>query len=169
MVLHFIIALTLLLSCTLFTWLYHANPWEFINRTIFSPFISASLLSLHRLFSFLRGLVAGQSLNPQPRGPGYPLLSGLSPSTCPAKVALAMYFTSTIFPNIAVWHFSAPYSLGPRAAARLASPLVRPWSHISLLHKSSRSGAAFRHTLVCIMVLLYVIIRLFLMSISCCL
>jgi hypothetical protein len=45
-------------------------------------------LRLHGCFSFSRGLVAGQSLNPQPGGPGYPLLSGPSPSTCPASVAL---------------------------------------------------------------------------------
>jgi hypothetical protein len=40
---HFIIALTFLLSSILFTWPYHANRWDFINRTIFSSLISASI------------------------------------------------------------------------------------------------------------------------------
>jgi hypothetical protein len=38
--------------------------------------------------SFLQGEVVSPMPNPQPGGPGYLLLSGPSPSTCPAKVAL---------------------------------------------------------------------------------
>ena len=37
---------------------------------------------------FLQGEVVGLTHNPQPGGPGYSLLSGSSPSTCPARVAL---------------------------------------------------------------------------------
>ena len=37
---------------------------------------------------FLKGEVVSLTPNPQPGGPGYPLLSGPSPSTCPARVAL---------------------------------------------------------------------------------
>ena len=40
---HFIIALTFLLSSILFTLPYHANLWDFINRTIFFSLISASI------------------------------------------------------------------------------------------------------------------------------
>jgi len=36
----------------------------------------------------LRGGVVSLTPNPQPRGPGYPISSGPSPSTCPARVAL---------------------------------------------------------------------------------
>ena len=36
----------------------------------------------------LEGEIVSLTLNPQPGGPGYPLLSGPSPSTCPARVAL---------------------------------------------------------------------------------
>jgi hypothetical protein len=50
---HFIIALTFL-SSILFTWPYHANLWDFINRSIFSSFVCASIswfvLTLHSLF-----------------------------------------------------------------------------------------------------------------------
>jgi len=37
---------------------------------------------------FLQGEVVSLTPNPLPGGPGYPLLSGPSPSTCPARVAL---------------------------------------------------------------------------------
>ena len=37
---------------------------------------------------FLQGETVSLTPNPQPGGPGYPLLSGPSPSTCPARVAL---------------------------------------------------------------------------------
>jgi hypothetical protein len=42
---HFIIVLTFLLSSILFTWPYHANRWDFLNRIIYFFF--------HKCFYFL--------------------------------------------------------------------------------------------------------------------
>jgi hypothetical protein len=38
--------------------------------------------------SFLQGEVVSLTPNPQPGGPGYPLLSGPLPATCPARATL---------------------------------------------------------------------------------
>jgi len=96
-------------SCTLSICPSHHILWHLINLTMFSPLIIAPNSSfcwvLHNSFSlsilyvprlvvgfrnnyFLQGEVVSLTPNPQRGGPGYPLLSGPSPSTCPARVAL---------------------------------------------------------------------------------
>src|SRR5215469_3795451 len=51
-------------------------------------FVSIGLLLGFVTSLFSQGEVVSLTPNPQSGGPGYPLLSGPSPSTCPAKVAL---------------------------------------------------------------------------------
>jgi hypothetical protein len=77
--------------------LYNMPPGLSIPCSV-SPFIySLSQLGNHcvprliigfRNNSYLQGEVVSLKPNPQPGGPGYPLLSGPSPSTCPARVAV---------------------------------------------------------------------------------
>ena len=57
------------------------------SRRRYSPGWALASLGFRNNY-FLQGEVVSLTPNPQPRGPGYPLLSGPSPSTCPARVAL---------------------------------------------------------------------------------
>ena len=51
------------------------------------PYVPRLVLGFRNNY-FLQGEVVSLTPNPQPGGPGYPLLSGPSPSTCPARVVL---------------------------------------------------------------------------------
>jgi hypothetical protein len=67
---------------------YQVRDSRLLSASSFIHYVPRLIVSFQNKEVFLWGEVVSLMPNPQPGGPGYPLSSGPSPSTCPARVTL---------------------------------------------------------------------------------